>query len=598
MIFNHRHIGSVLRFLSAGRSLAAALLLAALTAACSGKEDFHEPEIGPVKGASVSFMFTLSDAPVAEPRVESRATPTDGDYDKGAGYENYIDIEKGDFRLYFYTSNDLFFGMVNEVTLLPISESPGSKTYQVRGTVSPEQAALSGFKVCILANWTNYPEPAMGDPLSKLWVAPEALYTHGGNELSRSNLVPLYGIKEFKGITFAENGLTDLGLMHLLRAFAKIEVELTESVRPVKKVSLTRVNLLGYKAPSDVTTEGDYVHGSYEADYVATPHIPSTAVRQDVEMLLVKGDKTKEEFRKFVAYVPEYDNISSSAVKTRIKIEYLDNPFTDTDYLDFKYYEKKGPHAKDEEFDLLRNYLYRFQVTQKRIFVDVQPYAEVLLKPNFGLERDGDGNIVVRNEKGDIIKLVTVDNQQLYFNPFEVANIGQATGVFDQSGNVIMAFLKDGRSMIYNYKDKNHTELMSWEIYTADDNEYGVYLEEEYELCRYDWADESYHDMFCHNFYDDRGCLVEEFRYPSDKAFNERPGKGQGEGVRRTVGYTGELHGEKDIYHYDESGNIFLTVYVRYKDVLQKDENGNVIKDENGNPVYKKELHETYVEKS
>lgn len=572
--------------------------IAALSPSCSGQSEIDSPSAIPVTGASVSFMFTIADTPGEEPRLASRATPVDGDYDRGAGYENYIDISRADFRFYFYTSDDRFFGEVGEVTLVPVAESPGSKTYQATGSIMPEQAELSGFKICILANWKNYPAPAVGDPLSDLWTADEAVYSYGGNELSDTNLVPLYGIKEYTGVSFMPNSRTDLGLMHLLRAFAKIEVELTESVRPVKSVSITRVNERGYKSPAGVSVEGDYVHGAYEADYVHTPHIPSTAVLKDVKMKRTAGEPSEEEFRKFIAYVPEYDNISGHAVKTRIKIEYLDNPFTDADYIEFKYYEKTGPHQKDEPFDLLRNCLYRFQVTQNRIFVDIQPYAEVMLKPDFGLERDGDGNILVRNEKGEIIKIVTVDNEELYFNPFEVANIGQATGVFDPSGNVLMAFLQDGRRLIYNYKDAAHTSLMSWELYSDEDGEYGMYLEEEYESCRYDWTDEKYHDMFCHNFYDDRGCLVEEFQYPSDKAFNERPGKGLGEGVRRTVGYEGDLHGEKIISYYDENGKVYLIVVVSYVDVVLKDEKGEIVKDENGNPVYTKELQETYKEVS
>lgn len=585
------------------RKVTAAVMLTAVAAVLPSCSATDEPAPLPGSGltdVSVAFTFTVSDTAGDESALLSRATPTDGPYDRGSGYENYINVEGVDFRFYFYSSDDRFIGQVPEVTLQPEAESPGSKTYKAIGTLTSAQSEMTSFKVCILANWKTYPQPAPFSPLSDLWKASQAIYDYAGNELSATNTIPLYGIREFTGVTFASGVRTELGQIHLLRAFAKIEVELTPSVRPVESLVITRVNDLGYKCPTGVSAEGDYVHGSYEADYVATPYIPSGVQVSERPMRLVEGEAGKEETRRFVAYVPEYDNRSADAVKSRIRINYVNgaNPLGDTDYIDFKYYDAAGIHAKDEVFDLLRNGLYRYKVTQNRVVVDVQPYAEVELKPEYGFERDEDGNIIVRNEKGEIVRIVKTDDQQLILKPFEVANIGEATGVFDTDDRVLMAYLPDGRTMIYNYQSDDHSQLVSWEIYSNEDGEYGMYLEEDYEKTRYDYVYESYVDMFCHNFYDNRGTLIEEYRYASHSDFENRPGKGQGNCVK-TVTYTapgdinaaGSLHGEKDVYHYDYSSRkCILKIEIRLVTVTKTqpalNDDGSLKKDSDGNQIF------------
>lgn len=323
----------------------------------------------------------------------------DGDYDDGraTAYENYIDIGNGDFRFYFFSGDDSYIGPIRISSLIPLSGEPlqSSKIYEAMGAIEAELSSCTSFKVCVLANWKTYPELKVGDPLSKLWDSMDENICNYTGTLSAENTIPLYGIREYDDFTLTPNRFTSLGRINLLRAFAKVEVDFDETVPAVTSISLTRVNSTGFKAPAEVTVEGDYVHGSYDDDYVDTPHIPdNTNVLEDVAIPIVYGAATDSfALRRYVIYVPEYDNISSGATPASIKIELAGYDFAHS--IDFKYY---SGDRENMPFDILRNYWYHFSVymcdIDLKLHLDVLPYISVPLEPSAGLEMDSYGNYV------------------------------------------------------------------------------------------------------------------------------------------------------------------------------------------------------------
>ncbi|MCM1449384.1 MAG: hypothetical protein NC082_03510 [Clostridiales bacterium] len=371
-------------------AMIALIVIMVLSPACSDSDaELPDVTVGP---RQLGFTLTIADTP--EKKEVSRATPADGTYDPGSGYENYIDIPGKDFRFYFFTSDDKFIGEIKITSLIPVSVNPlnSSKTYEVLGSLDAEIGSYSTFKVCVLANWNSYPTLNEGDNLSLLWEKADSnVYTYNIDPLSTEHTIPLYGIRQFDNVTLVPNEFTALGRIHLLRAYAKVEVILdpTVTLYDVKSVSLTRVNTQGYKAPNGISLESQYVHDQYDRDYVDTPHIPaSVGIRQDIPMTLISDiDYTM----RYISYVPEYDNRSQDVEKCRVKIEY-DNEMATTDYIDFKYYQATGTHQAGEVFDLLRNNWYRFKASKflesstPQVEVDVIPYAVRDLSPIFGLD--------------------------------------------------------------------------------------------------------------------------------------------------------------------------------------------------------------------
>lgn len=446
----------------------------------------ESPAEAPWPDAAGTFGLTVT---VGDTRQGDAASGTpEGDYDPGQGYENYLDILGRDFRLYFFDTDDTFIAPVTVVSAIPTTGTPGSKRYLLVGTLPGTVTQTKEFKIVMAANWKDYPELKAGDPLATLWQNDdETIYTYNAEPLSATNTIPLYGIKEYSGMNLETGVRADLGTIHMLRALAKVEVRFTDAnmVNTVKSVTMTRVNGKGYKAPSGVTRQSDYVHGNYDDDYTAIPHIPQgNAVVEDVPF-------GKDADGNFIIYVPEYDNTSDGAETSRICIEYAEEGSV-PDYVDFKLY-----NDGDKKLDLLRNCWYRFTVSQRglQVTLDVQPYAEVTLRPDYGLERDADGNIILRDEEGRIKKVINAEGGTIREYVFEVDKIS----VKDNMDRVVMVIDdKTGDRFIKNYdkikegvnyregKEADPNKLLYYEWYKpikGSDNAF--YLYREYDIYKH-----------------------------------------------------------------------------------------------------------------
>lgn len=534
---------------------------------CSGSD--CEPAVVPggMQGsAKLGFTLTVSDAAIpAGSGARSKATPSDGTYDPGSGYENYIDIDRNDFRFLFFSSENRYLGDIDVTTIVPVGSEAGYKRYVVSGTLPAGMTAVADFKVCVLANWKEYPVLTPGDRLEKVWTDGNAVYDFGDGTVSELQPIPLYGIKEFSGVAMTPGQDVSLDNIHLLRAYAKVEVNLDNTIYPVKSITVTRVSSKGYKAPDGVDVESKYVHNAYEKDYVNTPHIPVAGVLENIPLKLVPGDDAMvQSDRKYVIYLPEYDNTSAEVTVTRMKITYTDPAISEA-YVDFKYYEATGTHAKGEAFDLLRNYWYRFNLTQGpvdlTVKVDVQPYAQVVLKPDFGLERDDEGYIIVRNHKGEVIKYIRTDGAELTLGDVDMPYYGTIRAVFDSRRRALLGYLPDGRMVYWNYDSdvQDAANMTSWEIYSPEsDKNVDVHLDEDY--IRIPVAGSGV-EPFTQTFYDDKGRVIERYVYPSNEAFEQR--QFEGDGAVQTVGYTGSKYGAKVIKYMNEDGSVYCTVTVK-----------------------------------
>lgn len=409
-----------------------ALLSAAALVSCSSESD--TPVSAEPSGASYEAGLYVTF--YGDNDLTSRATPTPGDYEIGSAPENYIDIFGNDFRVYFFGQDDTFAAELKILTLTPESTSGVVKRYRLDGEINdPDFTEIAQkthkLKVVMLANWRgSYPEPVVGvTTISDIAKSAAALYTFdfapGADQLiSRARPIPLFGVTNLLEKTFVAGMKTNLGTLHLLRAYAKVRVRAGVGSRPITSVSMTRVNTRGYRAPLGVTDQDGYVHGNWADDYYHTPSIPADPA-EVTDMGFVKGDDGE-----WTIYLPEYRNIADTDPKRPLDTRALIRvTFTGTDgrviteYVDFKFYSKPPSFATGSEagdhFDILRNTVYDYTLTKideftdVNIEVDVQPYAEQWLLPDFGIMRDEEGDLridleydadgnVVRDENGEI----------------------------------------------------------------------------------------------------------------------------------------------------------------------------------------------------
>lgn len=394
----------------------AALLPALAVAACSSADGPDRPGELPAAGETASFVLEVNGE-----NSGSRAPSTpEGGYDPGAGFENYIDIAGNDFRFYFFDSDDKFIGAFDVTEMLPIGGTERSKRYRVDGRI-PAELATRPFKMVALANWGAATYPQQPATLAELF-AEQYSFTPAKMNLSETNTVPLYGVTNvLSNLHFDALGHTDIGMIHLLRAYAKIEVRIAEQcAATLSAVTLTRYNTGGFKVPDGVTLQNHYVHNSYDADYTAEPSIPAgTPVAENLPLMATADGA-------FIAYVPEFRNVGVPyAERARFRLRFVGD--TEEYTLDFARYDK--PVAPP--MDMLRNVWYRFIVNKIDDEVDVDihckvqvvPFSQIVLDPEFGL-MIGSRLVSIRDEEGNILYYYDRETGLYYYDPDGLSPVG------------------------------------------------------------------------------------------------------------------------------------------------------------------------------
>lgn len=348
-------------------SLAAVAALALALPSCSGSGADEPVPTGTVYHAG--FYLTVGEI---DDKAASRA-PADGEYNRGEGLENYIDLTSNDkIRVAIYDLADNFLGQITEFTITPLETFDSSKRYFLKGTTTVDISS-GKFKVMILANWPSYPSNLS---LSSVWKQ-EFKYAPGLP--SKERPIPMYGITKVDVPAVKPDVPVDLGTIHLLRAVAKIEVIYEDSTDywPINNISLTHYNNIGFCAPA-ISKQEDYVKDSWDRDYVGRPFIPSTPDRQ-TDVPFEKIDDTH-----YVLYVTEYSNTRNDTPEARICVDFS-NSSNGKRYISFK------DPAYHNTIDLMRNLWYRIIIKKKPEYndvsfeVDVVPYTVCDLDPIFGL---------------------------------------------------------------------------------------------------------------------------------------------------------------------------------------------------------------------
>lgn len=416
MTYNVQHINLLLhrRLMELCMAVACMVMLHGCSAASD--EPFDGSQAG--GGSAVpgmlhtGFSITVSDTSGGT-AFTSRAPGFLGDgYDSGAGYENYIDILNYNFKFYFFDGNNRLVAPMEVHAVVPTGQTATSKTYYVSGD-TPADIKDAEVKVVALVNWSSYTDDsALEVGSTTIAQLCEMQYAFSADRMlpSETNLIPLFGIGKLQTLHFDDNYHAEVGTVHLLRAFAKVEViKKADCPVDIEWARIYRYNNSGFCAPRDVNSESDYVHGSYDKDYVNVPNIPVGAeVAGEVPMVKTEGGS-------FIAYLPEYSNLTSAGVarpdgeRAVIRVRFKEDTEKEYDVVEFKDYVGSGKH-----FDILRNYWYRFTLSKSLTpMVQMVPYNEIDLDPSFGLIV-GPNYVPVLDVDGKIIYWYDPDTGQYY----------------------------------------------------------------------------------------------------------------------------------------------------------------------------------------
>lgn len=389
----------------------------------------------------IGMSIMISTGDLAFARTSSRATPA-GEYDAGDEYENFVNLQKGDLRLWFLNEDDTYAKPLIVNSVVPIDNGAnGFKRYNVLGSIKPSDEfdpSKQKFKILVLANWGEYPDSETLIPgettLDDIVKSSESILTYNPESdlPSETNPIPLFGIREYAPVEFVPNRYSQVETVNLLRAYAKVDIMMPadEERWEIRSVELSRSCKNAAKAPYDINEMADYVKNNWLDDYTSNPTIlPDSEILMNVKFKKING-------KHFRLYVPEFLNINSVGEplsedqRTRILIRFTD---TNTGWesvlgeriIEFKYYNAPAgyPELAGKHFNVMRNTWYKFTINKSDeigsldVHIDVQPYASVELNPDFGLERDPiDGYIILKKNDQGIPTLFYDDEFSNYYD--------------------------------------------------------------------------------------------------------------------------------------------------------------------------------------
>lgn len=322
------------------------------------------------------------------------ASPKAGEgYEVGETYENYIDIEHNNYRIYFFTSDNKFIARF-EPDGFVVAEGSDYRDYSMLGKAPAVLADHKNFKMVVLANWPQYGDETMkagetllADICNAEWGLFDCFSPFGPGP---DRLIPFYGVSEYNDIALRPGEVTLLPEpVALLRAVAKVEVVLKTDARfdlSFSEVKIRRYNRTGYCAPKDVFSREDYDHdGAWDSDYVSGLHLVEDSndaeeKTQNFRFADKWTDTDGNRYEKWTAYLPEYRNIGAGDKYSNIEVRLDAQTGEDEPHkVYFANYDESGKMDNNDNarrFDIARNNLYRFAVTVRdnRLTVNVQEW--------------------------------------------------------------------------------------------------------------------------------------------------------------------------------------------------------------------------------
>lgn len=272
------------------------------------------------------------------------ATATD---ELGVGFENRIMASS--LRVSIYTADNLYIGDVEGLEYWPITED-GSR-YQFHGTVPVallEHASTLAAGVAPEYKFMVYANCDEGDG---------GAITYGFDDLDMtSGAMPMWGVKQVDISSLLNKRVQELGTISLLRAAAKIEVLVDESLAEctIDGASINYHNRSGYALPAgwDATA--------------STTSLDRDAIFREYRQLHTSPHALTEveSGRRYVMYVPEYNNtiFPDFEAKISLNVTYNSTALEFPDALQFRTHVDGRPTG--EASNIVRNTIYRFRITQ------------------------------------------------------------------------------------------------------------------------------------------------------------------------------------------------------------------------------------------
>ncbi len=306
-------------------------------------------------------------------------TATSTGYEAGNYFENHIDTENADYRIFFFTEDNVFINRFIPMIISSNSDENNNYTkYRFQGKVPEGVESGSNFKVVAIANWGSYKDEAMipgQTTLAQLCEASWSQFSFASHEFSFFLKMPFFGVRQYNNYVFEvpDSELPKvLEPVDMLRGMAKVEVifdydkSTNRNNLEIASLSVDRYNEIGYCAPSGIDHQKDYVteDNMYTADNNPVHLVggQNTTTYNSLNFHHLSTEDTEQRhIEKWMLYLLEYDNRTDVSDYTTIYLKFKGQ--NDLFPIHFaNYSEGKTDNYIDRRLDIKRNTLYRFRV--------------------------------------------------------------------------------------------------------------------------------------------------------------------------------------------------------------------------------------------
>ena len=342
-------------------------LFGMLTTSCSQDEVLEEAV--ETRSENLQVFFTLN---LGEGNMGSR-TNWEG-YDKddanaegetGNNIENKVeDIQV----LLFANDNDnTFLGEVSISAFYPTEgDSHLYKFYGELPTLPTGKSIMDtnkylNCKIMVLANCSVDPSQ-INETNTINTLLETATFNFNGNP----SLIPMWGVLKVipdNKVLMHENGFPNpLPDIYLLRAMAKVEVIMKDTKHQITSIAIENYNNTGNCVPAGYSSAIDTRKLNRNDVFRATTDIKAESCPfiANVSDVIIKENGADKNYKCYTIYVPEYKNMDGTSAVTnpsRIAIQ-VDDKSNKT------YYVYYGTAGKNTEYNIVRNHIYRYNITK------------------------------------------------------------------------------------------------------------------------------------------------------------------------------------------------------------------------------------------
>ncbi len=332
-------------------------LFGTLTTSCSQDEVLEEVPV--TRSEKLQVYFTLD---LGEGSMGSRTTWEGYDKDDSSAkgeVGNNIENKVEDIQVLLFSNDDNTF--LGEVSISAFYPTEGdSHLYKFYGELPTLPTGKSIMdtnkylkcKIMVLANCSVDPSQIIGTTtINTLLEA--ATFNFNGNP----SLIPMWGVLKVTPddeVLMKENGFPNpLPDIYLLRAMAKVEVIMKAEDHEISSIAINRYNDTGYCVPTGYGTTTDTKALDRNSAFRSTNSVNSgqQSFFNNVSTVTENGNT----YKCYTIYVPEYDNLSDGVTPSTIAIQ-VDNK-------EKVYTINHGIAGKNAEYNIVRNHIYRFNIT-------------------------------------------------------------------------------------------------------------------------------------------------------------------------------------------------------------------------------------------